>query len=116
MRHVALAGRFAVYGLIFLKELLVANFQVARMVLSPRLRFKSAAISFRSGMKTNAEMVVITNSITLTPGTLVMDANARSGVILVHAMSAESEDQIKSALKSFPEEKALWAFRGGRRD
>ena len=73
------AGRLVSYAGAFLYELILSNLQVARMVLSPRLNFQSAAIRYRSQMKTPAELVLITNSITLTPGTLVMDANLRTG-------------------------------------
>lgn len=96
----------------FLYELAVSNWQVARMVLSPGFNFRSAAIRYRSKMKTPTEMILITNSITLTPGTLVMDANLESGEILVHVMSAESPDAVRRSLDTFPETKALRALRG----
>lgn len=100
------------YFFIFLYELIKANFQIAVLVLSPRFKFKSAAVRIHSKMKSNAELILITNSITLTPGTLVMDADLSSGHILVHVMSVESTDQIRRELNVFPESKVLWLTRG----
>ena len=100
------------YFFIFLYQLTLANFQVAWLVISPSYKFKSAAIRYTSKMKNNTELIMITNSITLTPGTLVMDADLKTKEILVHVMALDSTDQIKKDLLKFPEGEVLWATRG----
>jgi multicomponent Na+:H+ antiporter subunit E len=102
----------AVYLAFFLYEMVKANFQVVKAVLSPRFTFRSAAIRYKSKIKTIPELVTLTNSITLTPGTLVVDANPHNGEILIHVMSAESSEQIKDELHRSLEKKLLWAMRG----
>jgi len=109
MRFFKLIFRLTIYFFIFFYELIRANFQIARLVLSPKFKFKSAAVKIPSKMRNKLEMILITNSITLTPGTLVMDADLKEGHILVHVMSGESLDQIKKDLARFPEEKVLKA-------
>jgi len=112
VRTVRLILRFSVYIGIFLYELVKANFQVARAVLSPGLRFRSAALRYKSRTRTIPELMVLTNSITLTPGTLVMDADMESGEILIHVMSAESADKVRDDIYESLEKRMLWAMRG----
>jgi len=112
MKTINTLFRFIGYFFIFLYELTIANLQIAKLVLSPRLNFKSAAVKYKSKMKTPVELILITNSITLTPGTLVMDADMKTGEIWVHVMAGDNVNQICRDLNKFPENKVLWATRG----
>lgn len=58
------------YWIWLTKEMFVANVQVARIVLSPRLRISPTLVHFRASQKTDLGRVVYANSITLTPGTI----------------------------------------------
>lgn len=113
MRFATLVLRLIRYFFVFIFELIVANLQVAKIVLSPRLNFKSGAVKYKSKMKNEWELILITNSITLTPGTLVMDATLKSGEIFVHVMSGETTEHMKESLEKFPEKEVLRATRGG---
>ncbi len=62
--------RFIFY---FTWELIVANLQVLRIVLSPRLHIRPGIIAFRTECKTPLSVTSLANSITLTPGTLSVD-------------------------------------------
>jgi multicomponent Na+:H+ antiporter subunit E len=115
MKYVLFAVRFSIYMCFFLYEMVKANFLVVKLVLSPRVRFRSAAIRYSSQTKTMTELILLTNSITLTPGTLVMDVNPKTGEMLVHVMSGESVEQIKEDLHNSLEKRLLWAMRGGER-
>ena len=112
MKYLLLVIRLVRYFFIFSYALVVANLQVAKAVLSPGFRFKSAAVRYQSKIKTPTELIFLTNSITLTPGTLVMDADLKTGVILVHVFSGESTEQIKKDLNKFPEEEVIRTLRG----
>ncbi len=112
MKYPRFLARISIYLAFFLYELIKANFQVVKAVLSPRFKFRSAAIRYSSKTKTLPELIALTNSITLTPGTLVVDANPENGELLIHVMSAESSEQIKDELHRSLEKKLLWAMRG----
>jgi len=105
------SGKFLIYLCVFIWELLKANMQVAYLVLSPRFRFKSAAIRYKTKVKTVPEMILLSNSITLTPGTLVMDAHLDKGELLVHVMSTESTEKIKKDIEEKLEKKVIWTLR-----
>ena len=62
-----------VYILVFLRELLKANLDVARRVISPSLPINPGIIKFKTNLKSDYAKMVLANSITLTPGTLSID-------------------------------------------
>ena len=65
-----LGGRFLLYLPWLLKEILVANIRVARVILSPSLPISPIMVVFRSTQKTDLGRAIYANSITLTPGTI----------------------------------------------
>jgi len=61
-------GRFAV-------ALIRSNVDVARRVLSPSLPIRPAVVEVKTGLQSALGRLMLANSITLTPGTLVVDVN-----------------------------------------
>ena len=61
------------YTIVFLKVLVLSNFDVARRVLTPSLPINPGIVKFKTKLKTNFSKMVLANSITLTPGTLTVD-------------------------------------------
>lgn len=68
-----------------LKEIVVSGWQVARIVLSPRLPVSPKLVRFKPSQKTTVGLVTHANSITLTPGTLTVEAEQDG--FLVHALT-----------------------------
>lgn len=52
------------------KEMFVANVQVARIVLTPSLPIEPQLVHFQASQRTDLGRVIYANSITLTPGTV----------------------------------------------
>ena len=73
---------FVRYLLAFFKALIVANFDVARRVLSPSLPLDPAMVEIRTSLKSDIGKLILANSITLTPGTLSVDIDGDR--ILIH--------------------------------
>jgi multicomponent Na+:H+ antiporter subunit E len=65
-----MGGRFWIYMPWLMKEILVANLHVAKIILTPRLPISPVLIRFESSQKTDLGKVIFANSITLTPGTI----------------------------------------------
>ena len=63
-----LASRFAVYFVWLMKEVVVANFHVARIILDPRLPISPVLVTYHVSPRTDLGRVIYANSITLTPG------------------------------------------------
>ncbi len=61
------------YLLIFTRELIKSNLDVARRVLTPSLPINPGIVQFKTKLTTDYAKMVLANSITLTPGTLSID-------------------------------------------
>ncbi|MFP6654332.1 MAG: Na+/H+ antiporter subunit E [Myxococcota bacterium] len=71
-----------------LKEILLSNLAVAKVILSPRLPIHPRILRVSASQKTQVGQVIYANSITLTPGTVTLDV--RDGQFLVHALTTQS--------------------------
>jgi len=69
------------------KEIVKSGWQVARIVVDPRLPISPTLARFRPTQATDMGRVIHANSITLTPGTITVEANA--GEFLVHSLTRE---------------------------
>lgn len=70
-----------------LKEIALSGWQVARIILDPRLPLSPTLVRFRPSQQSTAGLVTHANSITLTPGTVTVEAG--HGEFLVHALTRE---------------------------
>jgi multicomponent Na+:H+ antiporter subunit E len=73
---------------LFLYELLVSAVRVAMVVLRPNLKaaVRPAIIAVPLTVKSDAEITLLANMITLTPGTLSVDVSPDKTVLYVHAL------------------------------
>ncbi|MGI6364338.1 MAG: Na+/H+ antiporter subunit E [Bacillota bacterium] len=74
-------------GFVFslLWQIVLANIQVAKLVLSPKLPLQPAVVTFNPGLRTDLGKTILANAITLTPGTLTIDVEG--DVFTVHALT-----------------------------
>ncbi|MBN1482940.1 cation:proton antiporter [candidate division KSB1 bacterium] len=68
----------------FLWEMVKANIHVAYIVAHPMLPIKPGIVKIKTKLTKDAAITVLTNSITLTPGTLTVDVNEDKKEIYVH--------------------------------
>ncbi len=83
-------GRFLLYLPWLLKEILVANIRVAKVILSPSLPISPIMVVFRSTQKTDLGRVLYANSITLTPGTIT--TGVEGDQLEIHALTWQDVD------------------------
>jgi multicomponent Na+:H+ antiporter subunit E len=83
--QLALAG-LAYWPWLF-KEIAKAGWQVTRIILDPRLPISPTLVRFRPSQKSTVALATHANSITLTPGTITVEA--RADEFLVHALTRE---------------------------
>jgi multicomponent Na+:H+ antiporter subunit E len=82
--------RFLAY---FIRILIKANFQIAREVVTPRHHMKPRILRYDVSGMTEAQLTVLANTISLTPGTLVVDVSQDKQNLYVHFMYAEDRDE-----------------------
>jgi multicomponent Na+:H+ antiporter subunit E len=82
----------------FFSDLCISSVQVARTVLSPTARVHPRFVTIPlARAATPLEITLVANYITLTPGTLTVDAEAESRTLLVHSLLAgESSDAVRA--------------------
>jgi multicomponent Na+:H+ antiporter subunit E len=87
-----------VYIPVFLYKLVVANFDIAYRVLSPGLPINPKVVKVPTNLKSDFLKLVLSNSITLTPGTLTLDVEEDG--LLIHCVNApgESAEEYKKAI------------------
>jgi len=68
----------------FLWEMAKANLHVAFIVIHPSLPIKPGIVKIKTNLTKDSAITVLTNSITLTPGTLTVDVNPETKEIYVH--------------------------------
>jgi multicomponent Na+:H+ antiporter subunit E len=74
------------FFLFFLWELLVANLRVAHDVITPRLRTRPGVVAIPLEARTDVEITLLANLISLTPGTLSLDVSEDCRTLYLHAM------------------------------
>jgi multicomponent K+:H+ antiporter subunit E len=92
--------KIAEFGLIVLWDIVVANFQVASIILFKRnADIRSAWITVPLDLTAPEAITVLAGTITMTPGTVsaMLCADGRS--ILVHALHADDPDAARDAIK-----------------
>ena len=80
-------------------ELIKSNVKIAFDIITPTFLGKLGVISIELEAKTNVEVTLVANLISLTPGTLSLDVSANKTMLFVHAMYLINEDEVRAELK-----------------
>lgn len=85
----------------FLRELFKSNLRVAWDVVTPTHYMKPAVIAVPLDAKTDGEIALVANLISLTPGTLTLDVSSDRRVLYIHVMYLDDLEQVKANIKQF---------------
>ncbi|MFO7623255.1 MAG: Na+/H+ antiporter subunit E [Anaerolineales bacterium] len=95
----------------FLWELLLANLRVAHDVLTPRHHMRPGVIAVPLDAETDNEITLLSNLLTLTPGTLSLDVSVDRKVLYVHAMYIDDAEEVRRKIKDGFERRVLEVLR-----
>lgn len=79
-----------IYIMVFFAELIKSNIDVALRVVRPSLPINPGIVKTKTVLKSKMARMILTNSITLTPGTLTVDIE--DDILYIHWIDVESED------------------------
>ena len=99
------------FVLYFLWQLTKSSLQVAREVVALHPRRRPVILSVPLTATTDAEVTLLMNLITLTPGTVVIDHDSTRQQMLIHAMFAEDPDQVRCQIQEGFEKRVLELMR-----
>ncbi len=86
---------FIAYLFVLAYKIILANFDVAYRVLHPDMPIRPGIVKVKTKLKTVSGISVLANSITLTPGTLTVEAT-EDGYLYVHWINVTSIDSEKA--------------------
>jgi multicomponent Na+:H+ antiporter subunit E len=88
-------------AVLFLYELVVSSIQVVWDVLTPEHKSKPAILELPLEVETEFGILLATNLISLTPGTLSLDVTPDRRRLVVHAMFADDPEAVIAGLRRF---------------
>lgn len=83
----------------FFKELIMANMRVAFDIITPVWHMQPGVIALPLEARTEMEITMVANIISLTPGTLSLDVSDDRRVLFIHAMFLDDEQSVREDLK-----------------
>ena len=96
---------------LFVRELIVSALKVAWLALQPRLTIRPAIIAYPLTVTTDAQITLLANMITLTPGTLSVDVSADRRTLYIHAIDMASKGALIGDIAAGFETKILGVLR-----
>jgi multicomponent K+:H+ antiporter subunit E len=89
------------YCLLVLWDVIIANFQVARIILfMPADRIQSRWITVPITLRQPEAITLLAGTITMTPGTLTADMSACGRALLIHSLHAPDPDAVRDEIKT----------------
>jgi multicomponent Na+:H+ antiporter subunit E len=99
------------FMLFFLWELMLANIRMAHSVLLPSRTLRPGIIAIPLSARSDAEITLLANLISLTPGTLSLDVSTDRKTLYVHAMFIDDVDMMRYEIKAGFERRLLEVMR-----
>lgn len=110
-KYFQLPFQFVGFMFFFLFELVKANIQVAYDVVTPTFYMKPAIVRVPLDAKSDLEITLLANLISLTPGTLSLDVSDDKKVLYLHAMFVKDEEKFVQEIKNGFEKRLLKILR-----
>lgn len=94
----------------FIYELIESSLRVVWDVVTPSHLSRPGIIAMPLDAKTDGEILLVTNLISLTPGTLSLDVSPDGKTLYVHAMFVDDPETLRQDLKTGTERRILEAL------
>ena len=101
----------AAFVLYFLKELIIANLKVAFDIVTPKDYMEPGIVAVPLDVKSDIEITLFANLVTLTPGTLSLDVSPDKKTLYVHALYVKDPDRFREELKNGLEKRLIGVMR-----
>lgn len=95
----------------YVKELVRASVRVAHDVLTPSHHMRPAMVAIPLDAKTDFEILLLANLISMTPGSVSIDVSKDRQVLYVHAMYVDDLEALREQIKNTYERRVLALLR-----
>jgi len=96
---------------LFVRELILSAIKVAWLAVQPKMRLRPAIVAYPLTVTTDAQITLLANLITLTPGTLSVDVSDDRRTLYIHAIDVETLEAVIGDIASGFETKVLEVLR-----
>jgi len=103
--------RIALLAGLFVRELVLSGWRVARLVTSRDMNLKPGIFAYPLSVDRDFEITLLANMITLTPGTLSVDVSEDRRTLYVHALDCSDVEASIAEIRDGFERKIKEAFR-----
>lgn len=91
--------RLARYGLMVLGDILVANAQVAWLILGPVKKLRPAFVQYPLELREDFSITLLASTVSLTPGTVSADVSPDRRILLIHSLDVADEAALIAHIK-----------------
>lgn len=102
---------FVSFLLFYFSEMVKANLQLARDILSPNMKIKPGIVRVNIGEKTDNQILVIFNLITMTPGSMCMELSENKKTIYVHGLYVDDSNKFEAEIQHGLVRKVMEVFK-----
>lgn len=99
--------RWVAFGAFGFVEIVKSSVAVARAVLAPRLELDPGFVAIPLDVKSDAGITILSNLITLTPGTVSLDISSDRKTLYIHAFSVGDVDELRRSTKASFERRVM---------
>lgn len=87
------------YALRVFGDIIVANLQVAWLIINPRRRMRPAFVEYPLMLEERFAITILANTITLTPGTVSANLRLDGRSLLIHALDVGDEQDLVEEIR-----------------
>jgi len=110
-RYVAKTFRLLEFVAFFGAQLVLSSMRVAADIVTPRLRARPGIVAVPLDVRTDAEIALLANLVSLTPGSLSLDVSEDRRTLFVHLMFLEDVETCRREIKQGFERRVLELLR-----
>ena len=91
--------RLTVFVLRLIGDIVVANIQVAKLILGPQRNLQPAFIHYPLELHSEFAITLLASTISLTPGTVTANVDMASHSLLIHTLYVDDEDALRHQIQ-----------------
>jgi len=85
----------------FVMEIIASNLDPAYRVLHPSMPINPEVVDIKLELSNETAIAIIANSITLTPGTLVIDHLQEENMLRIHCLNYQGQGDVRKTVRTF---------------
>lgn len=102
--------RLAMFILVVLYDVVVANISVARRVLGRNASLRPGTLRLHSRLEDPLAITILANSISLTPGTVSVEVESDGRTLVIHGLDIDDPNQVLEEIRHRYERPLLESF------